>query len=231
MKKLERNSDATLIYRLLVHAFYGTEGNRELSLQPRAKILPAVYDEKHINLMRRIARLFIESDYTNEAIKRYLESNLTNRELADEFGVNFNTFKSKNWYHWNRIKNDIPSEHVYELMFNPKVDIKLLDKLVSVVESKTYDKNSSTLLKGIVLKVGKGEISTELSDTEFYKMLDIIRPYTKVAIQKAESELTKNMKDYLRYLDEYQSTLTNDVDKERVQELLGVIKGDTGIIE
>lgn len=217
-----RNTQMSTLLKTLVCAFYNFE-TEEISDEPSAKFLPYKYDGQHLDVMRRLVKILMQTDYMNDITKKYLSSTKsTYRSVSEELDINFNTAKSSVWYYMKKVGNDISKSNIFELMYKPKNSVVAIEKQVVQVEMVLYDKEE--IWEHLIIKVDKPKINAVISDVDFNTLISTLRPYSKKAVRDNLSELTDDMKGYFWYLMEYDGMLEGkDAENmEVLKEMLGI---------
>ena len=218
--KDSRGAKMTGLLRKAVDAYYDSVNNRILDV-PAGNTMNLKYGDKRSELVRRIVKVLMMTDFINDITKRYLrDGRETYKSIAYDLGMNVNTVKSSVWYYMRKFCSQINPSDFYEIMYNTNFDLANIERKVIQMELLVYSKEDIT--EQLIVEVEKEEINAVLSDSEFEVLLDTLRPYAKKVAQESISRLTADMKGYFWYLVEYEAMLDGK-DRENMNKLRDVL--------
>lgn len=199
--------------RNLVCAFYS---DGIIYKNPSKKFIRAELSEDRIEVLRKIVRLIMFTEYTDEYTKLYLSNpTLSYKEVANILGsdettlgekLTDNQVKGKVWHKIDKLKNAFGAESIMRITMYRNNDIS---QIVEKVNSLLLE-NSIGIQSNFDLELSSNMFNGNLSDKEFNEMVELIYPYSRKTIELVQRAITNNMKDYMNYLEANRDSLTTE---------------------
>ena len=195
-------------------------------VEPIGEIGKMGLDIVRLRLLTNLLEIIGDTDIVNTETKVYIFNDTTKREVNEVMkvmtgnpDVSFNTTQSK--IHYGKVKLE---ETIGQLLDD------LLDKDtnaigLSVRVGKLYKEyGTNSIMEDISLKLDKTPYNSELTDEEFSKLLELIKPYFKIEIDKVVEQITDDMAGYLNFLGTRK--YMGDIDIERFNQLKELMGND-----
>lgn len=187
-------------------------------------------DSERYDLLTDIIFLMLKTSYSGSATKIYLLNpfmnikgivhlyNTNNNKALTEQGVYTSIWRDK-----VKFIKDFGESIIVKLVYDRELDISVYKEKVAELLN---EYSQSNLLNEISLNLenDKNIYNEELSDEEFNRFIELIRPYTKRNIKRVENSINESMIGYIHYILNHQSI--TDIDKDRINILLKEINGD-----
>ena len=159
-------------------------------------------------LLKKIAHLMMETDFTREDTKQYLSSKISSyRQVhkVDGCSQNSSTTATRKLQDIDKLKKVLSEEFFDELIVNKSIDI---ERYTNKVQSLIDKQSKKSLLDGLYIKTPNCEgITTSINDEDFIILMEVIKYGSKKGKALLESNLTPELIGYIKYLEEYKDML------------------------
>lgn len=192
-------------------------------------------DDEVVDVMYKMLRFLVESNFLNDATKLWLKSNAGSVKLAvEEFNrrslevvhLNFNTVKSKIQYDKKKVHEIFGSDALYNLIIYPEKNLEDINRKLMELERKYAD--DKDYMRALVIKPPKDVMCREITDTEWEWLYELLGTYSIKRIEKInkgeDDVFTSRLYGYFNYL--VATKGLSGVDEERlraIRELLGLV--------
>jgi len=208
--------------RYIVCAFYVDGVIKE---KPSKRYIKHELSKDRVELLRKIVRLLVMTDFSSEPTKLYLANpTYTYKHVADiisEKGIkiNANQAKGKVWYDIRKLTGTIGDDAIDNILMYRHSDITMYENAINSKLSSLSD----NILDNFALDLSTNLQVDKLSDYDFDDMVKLISPYSKRYRDLVARSVTDEMKEYLSFLIGNNASL-NGIDLDRYNKLKELTK-------
>jgi len=193
--------------------------------RPKRAIISDSISEERQNLLRGYAELLIRTDYVNKYMKDYLliyeryeDVARANKSIRSESEISSSSVKSSIWYEVKKIKSDFGDRFLYDVLYYHNKDISIYVSKLNELRSKYGQCIVDVMKKNLSIEIPYNTFIYHINDTEFKRLLSIIKPYFQKEIINAVNSITQEMAGYYWFLLHNGEYLTG-LDRDRYLEL------------
>lgn len=210
--------------KALVNDVYDAD-NKKFRETPNGKYALLKEDLNRFETAKLFVKLLLDTDYFKKETSIYLlnpfaTNSQTLHILNKEYGMDLTA--SALYQVWYRDRE----KFIKEFSENFFVDLVLyrdanIDKYREKLEQHIDNIDNTHLLKECIIDLGCEEFSYDVTDEEFEKFIQKIRPYINANINKTKESLDNNMLAYINYITTHRSL--TDADSVRLKKLRKVL--------
>lgn len=183
--------------------------------KPSKKFIRNELTEDRIALLRKLVRLVMFTEYTDEYTKVYLSNyTLSYKDVADMMNVESiiggeltdKQVKGKVWHRIDKLKRDIGEESIMRITMYRNNDVSHIEELIDNL-LKEYADGIQSNFEVSIMGTGFNQV---LSNKDFEEFVQLIKPYSKSNIELVQRAISEDMKDYVNYLVCNEENLTTE---------------------
>ncbi len=209
----------------LVADFTDDKGN--ILEQPKGRFVRKKLDGRRISFLRRFIDLLLNTKFTSKETKYYISNKYITmegvvEELAQEGKkASVDSVSSRVWYDKNKIISWFGEKVIVDMTEYSNINIDEYEKKLEAAISKYGGKKINDYL---AIKLPEGRYEGKISDEQFTKLLELLKPYTKKYMKNLAKSIPAGHIGYLMYI--LSSNILDDEDLRRRHELCSMLEGE-----